>query len=164
MQAQLCASPILVSVEELQKAVAQITQEKVNPQEPPSQTAIDTIGTTRGEEIKEQSGQISASVTTAQSPGALPQITIVDQISRQEEKDKVETPKEQEAIQALVTLPTSGTPHKQQKDESMPLQMSAPGSSSTRVTRILHYGDPELDEEIVIPSYDMKTISLEQIT
>lgn len=46
----------------------------------------------------------------------------------------------------------------------MPLQMSAPGSSSTRVARILHYGDPKLDEEIVIPSYDSKTISLEQIT
>ena len=76
----------------------------------------------------------------------------------------METPKEQEAIQALVTLPTSGTPHKQQRDASMPLQMFAPGSSSTRVARILHYGDPELDEEIVIPSYDMKTISLEQIT
>ena len=135
----------------------------MNPQEPPLQTATDTTGTPRGEENKEQSGQIDVSVTTAQSPGALPQITIVDQISRQEEKDKVETPKEQEAIQALVTLPTSGTPHKQQSDESMPLQMSTPGSSSKRVARILHYGDPELDEEIVIPSYDMKTISLEQI-
>ena len=32
------------------------------------------------------------------------------------------------------------------------------------VTRVLHYGDPELDEEIVIPSYDSKTISIEHIT
>ena len=45
----------------------------------------------------------------------------------------------------------------------MPLQIYVPGSSSTKVTRVLHYGDPELDEEIVIPSYDSKTISIEQI-
>ena len=42
--------------------------------------------------------------------------------------------------------------------------MSAPGSSSSKVTSMLHYGDPELDEEIVIPSYDLRTISLDQIT
>ena len=40
LQAQLCANPILVSVKELQKAVANINKEKVNPQEPPSQTKI----------------------------------------------------------------------------------------------------------------------------
>ena len=46
----------------------------------------------------------------------------------------------------------------------MPLKISTRGSSSTKVTRVLHYGDPKLDEEIVIPSYDSKTISIEQIT
>lgn len=45
----------------------------------------------------------------------------------------------------------------------IPLQISTPGSSSTKVTRVLHYGDSELDEEIVIPSYDLKTISIEHI-
>ena len=45
----------------------------------------------------------------------------------------------------------------------MPLQISAPGSSSTRVARVLHYGDPTLDEEIVIPKYDYDNITLEKI-
>ena len=45
----------------------------------------------------------------------------------------------------------------------MPLQISTPGSSSTKVASVLHYGDPTLDEEIVIPKYDYATITLEQI-
>ena len=45
----------------------------------------------------------------------------------------------------------------------MPLQISTPNSSSTKVARVLHYGDPTLDEEIVIPKYDYATITLEQI-
>ena len=36
LQAKLCNNPILVSVEELQKAVTEVTRDKVNPQEPPS--------------------------------------------------------------------------------------------------------------------------------
>ena len=32
------------------------------------------------------------------------------------------------------------------------------------MTKVLHYGDPKLDEEIVIPSYDSKKINMEQIT
>ena len=44
IEAQLCNNEILVSVEELQKVVAEITKEKVNPQEPPSHTTIDTSG------------------------------------------------------------------------------------------------------------------------
>ena len=44
LQAQLCANPVLVSVEELQKAVAEIANEKVNPQEPPSHTQTATSG------------------------------------------------------------------------------------------------------------------------
>ena len=42
LQSQLCTNPILVSVEELQKVVAKITKEKVNPQEPPSHIQIAT--------------------------------------------------------------------------------------------------------------------------
>ena len=37
------------------------------------------------------------------------------------------------------------------------------GSSSTKVSRVVHYGDPTLDEEIVIPKYDYATMTLEQI-
>ncbi len=46
----------------------------------------------------------------------------------------------------------------------MPLKMLAPRSSTTKVARVHHYGDPQLDEEIVIPSYDSKIISIDQIT
>ena len=45
----------------------------------------------------------------------------------------------------------------------IPLQISTPSSSSTKVTKVLHYGDPELDEEIVIPSYDSNSITIEKI-
>lgn len=67
----------------------------------------------------------------------------------------------------MVELPKIGTPTKDPQKLSinvMPLQIFAPSSSSTKVTRVLHYGDPKLDEEIVIPSYDLKTINIEQIT
>lgn len=40
----MCTSPILVSVEELQRAVAEITNKKVNPQEPASQSPTATSG------------------------------------------------------------------------------------------------------------------------
>ena len=36
LEAKLCGNPILVSMEELQKVVTEVTREKVNPQEPPS--------------------------------------------------------------------------------------------------------------------------------
>ena len=45
----------------------------------------------------------------------------------------------------------------------MPLRISTPGSSSTRVARVLHYGDPTLDEDIVIPKYDYDNNTLEKI-
>ena len=43
------------------------------------------------------------------------------------------------------------------------LQVRTPGSSSTRVARILHYGIPELDEEIKIPFYESSTLTKEKI-
>ena len=127
----MCTSPVLVSVEELQREVAEITRDKVNPQEPPSQLAIvasdqpqeqsvqdiativDTLASTHGgEKAKEQPGQIDTSISTAQTLGAPPHITVIDQGSSQEEKKGVKTTKEQEAIQALVNLPTFGIPQK----------------------------------------------------
>ena len=44
-----------------------------------------------------------------------------------------------------------------------PLQIFAPGSSSKRVARVIHYGDPALDEDIVIPKYDYDNITLDKI-
>ena len=88
----------------------------------------------------------------------------VDQQQENQVDDKDETSeKEESAIQVLATLPKFGTPQ-QSSSGTQALQIRTPGSSSSKVTRILHYEDPELDEEIVIPSYDLKTISLEQIT
>ena len=43
----------------------------------------------------------------------------------------------------------------------VPLKTSALGSISVKVARVLHYGDPILDEEIVIPSYDSRKMNLE---
>ena len=74
--------------------------------------------------------------------------------------------KEKEAIQALVTLPTLGTPTKilqKPSIEVVPLQISTLGSSSSKVVNIIIYGDLTLDEEMVIPKYDYATITLEQI-
>ena len=60
----------------------------------------------------------------------------------------------------LVNFPTTGTPTKQLSIDAVPLQISALGSSSNKVSRVIHYGDPALDEEIVILSYDSKTMNL----
>ena len=93
-QAKLCDNLVLVSVDELQKVVADITRDKVNTQEPPSiipiaitrqpqvqasidtSTKVDTIvkvimieqqTKTVEETTKEQVGQIDASVPTIQT-------------------------------------------------------------------------------------------------
>ena len=43
------------------------------------------------------------------------------------------------------------------------LQVCTPCLSSTRVSRTLHYGIPELDEEIKIPYYDSSTLTKEKM-
>ena len=43
------------------------------------------------------------------------------------------------------------------------LQVRTPGSSSTRIDRTLHYGVPELDEDIKIPYYESNTLTEEKI-
>ena len=43
------------------------------------------------------------------------------------------------------------------------LQFRTPSSSSTRVSRAIHYGIPELDEEIQIPYYDWSTLTEEKM-
>ena len=44
------------------------------------------------------------------------------------------------------------------------LQVQTPGLSLTKVAKILHYGDPKLDEEVIIPSYESNTLTIEKIT
>jgi hypothetical protein len=60
-------------------------------------------------------------------------------------------------------MPTSGTSPKYPSTNAMPLQMLAPSSNTSKVARMLYYGDPKIDEEIVIPSYELKSISIDQI-
>ena len=45
----------------------------------------------------------------------------------------------------------------------MPLQVSTPISSHSKVEKVIHYGDTFLDEEIVIPHFDSTTMTLENI-
>ena len=84
-----------------------------------------------------------------------------------QEKDKEETQdKEESAIQTLVELPKTGTPTKivqMSSTDTMALQVSTPGSRSKRVARTIHYGIPELDEEIQIPYYDSSTLTEEKM-
>ena len=43
------------------------------------------------------------------------------------------------------------------------LEITTPGSNSTRVARTIHYGIPELDEEIKIPYYESSTLTEEKM-
>ena len=89
---------------------------------------------------------------------------MIDQRRSEESKDTSKE-KEKETIQELLTLPTSGTPTKVLEKlsiEVVPLQISTLGSSSSKVSKVIHYGDVILDEEIVIPKYDYATITLKQ--
>ena len=175
LQSQLCTNPILVSVEELQKVVDEINKEKVNTQEPPSQIPTATsekpqeqqaqdasakadstviVSSTTKEQDKEKIGQKDTSTPTAKIQGAPPLITIIDQGRSEEDKEDEKTPKEREheSIQILVNFPTTSTPTKKLRIDVVPLKISAPGSSSTKVARVIHHEDLELDEEIVISS------------
>ena len=47
--------------------------------------------------------------------------------------------------------------------DAMPLQISTLGLSSTSVARVLHHGEPTLDEDILIPKYYYDNITLDKI-
>ena len=69
-------------------------------------------------------------------------------------------------MQALVNLPSAGTPPKNLHEPSsitVPLQMSTPCSSASKVAKVIHYIDTFLDEEIVIPQFNFATMTLEYI-
>ena len=86
LQARLCENPVLVSVDELQKAIAEITRDKVNTQEPPFfipsttsdqpliQTSVDTstkVDTTIKVDLVEQrQTTIEEKETTINQPDA----------------------------------------------------------------------------------------------
>ena len=86
----------------------------------------------------------------------------------QNKGDIPDTPKEEEeqAMHTLVNLPLAGTPTKSQQESStvaVPLQISTPSSSHSRVAKVLHYGDAFLDENIVIPHFDSATMTLDDL-
>jgi hypothetical protein len=63
LQSQLCTNPILVSVDELQKAVAEITKDKVNPKEPPSQNPTATSDQPKEKSPQDTSTKVDILVT-----------------------------------------------------------------------------------------------------
>ncbi len=66
----------------------------------------------------------------------------------------------------MVTLPSAKTPTQTSHEpstEGMQLQVVTPSSSSSKLAKVLHYGDTFLDEEIVIPHFDFATMCLEDI-
>ena len=73
---------------------------------------------------------------------------------------------EQQAMHTLVSLPLVNTPSKSLQELStvaIPLQVSTPSLSHSKVAKVIHYGDAFLDEEIVIPHFDSSTLTLEDI-
>ena len=59
-------------------------------------------------------------------------------------------------MQTLINLPSTDTPtqsHQEPSIVAIPLQISSPGSSHSKFSKVLHYGDAFLDENIIIPQY-----------
>ena len=105
---------------------------------------------------------MDTSSSIAKIQGAPLQIIMIDKDKSEEEKE-IPKEKDQEAIQTLVTFPTTGTPtrmlHKLSTD-AMPLQISALGLSSTKFARVLHHGDPNQMRKQSFQSITMKTLHL----
>ena len=88
-----------------------------------------------------------------------------EQDNQKEEKEEIQEI-EESAIQTLFELPKIGNPTKplqQPSIDMLALQVRRPSLSSTRVVKTIHYGIPELDEEIQIPYYDSSTITKEKM-
>ena len=69
-------------------------------------------------------------------------------------------------MHTLVNLSSADTPIKSLQEPStaaIPLQISTPGLSYSKVAKLIRYGDAFLDEEIVIPHFDSATMTLEDI-
>ena len=86
----------------------------------------------------------------------------------QNKGDILEIPKEEEqqAMQTLVNLPSVDTPTKSHLEPSttaIPLQISTLGSSHSKVSKVLYYGDAFLDEKIRTPHFDLATMTLDDL-
>ena len=94
-----------------------------------------------------------------------PPTTEREQDKQEEEKEETQE-KEEFAIQTLIEFPKIGTltkPLQQSSTDMLALKVRPQGSSSTRVSKTIHYGIPELDEEIQIPYYDSSTLTEEKM-
>ena len=102
---------------------------------------------------------------TTEKPVSTPS-TIDNKKGKEAEEKEVTRDKEEFAIQTLIELPKSSTPKQtlqQPSTDILPFQIKTLGSSSPKVVRKLHYGVPELDEEIKIPYYESRTLTEEKI-
>ena len=94
-------------------------------------------------------------------------LAIVTNEGKLEEEKEETKDEEQAAIQTLFELPKTCTPTQtlqKPSTDTISLQLQTLGSSSTKVERILNYGDIKLDEDIIILSYEFNTITIEKIT
>ena len=69
-------------------------------------------------------------------------------------------------MHTLVNLSLAGTPTKSLQEPStiaVPLQISTPSSSHSKVVKVLHYGDAFLDKNIEIPHFDSATMTLDDL-
>ena len=70
-------------------------------------------------------------------------------------------------MQTLVNIPSASTPTKslpKSNTATIPLQISTPSLTHSKVAKVFHYGDAFLDENIVIPHFDFATMTLEDIS
>ena len=98
------------------------------------------------------------------------QVDIVDTLGHTDlnKEDTLETRKEKEeqAMQTLVSLPSTSTPIKSHQEPStivVSLQISTPVSSQSKFVKVLHYSDPFLDENIIIPHFESTTMTLDDL-
>ena len=189
IKAQLCIHPILVSVDEIEKGELVFVGEKTQASSiTPTQTIevqpsmhmviyhrkdnmpshintkVPTITIVKKERTLVQIGKES-------SPAPIPQAQGREEIKEKEKdrtKDLVLTTKQEEviAIHTLVTLLDTTTPTPSQalhrpSTKAIPLQASRPSPSTSKVDQVTSYGDINLNEVIVLPKYDLTTITIE---
>lgn len=172
--ARLCSSPILVSVDELQKVVVKSKEVKVKTQEPPlitQTTGILFLPPPSPPKVVTDALQVPSAVAVGEDKEKLVQLAstppTIDSEKEKQIEEKEETRDEEEStIQTLVELPKIGTPTQTlQKSsiEMLALQVRTLGSSSIKVAKKIQYGILELDEEITIPYYESNTLNEEKI-
>ena len=128
--------------------------------------SVPEVATKAQDGTQVQIGQVDTPISIAQVQGV---IEIKRQEEERTEKSNLTTkPEEQLAIQTLVTLPTTSTTPSQalhkKSVEATPLQSSRPSLSTSKVDDVTSFGHVNLDELIVLPKFDLATITIEQMS